>query len=403
MATISANSDHSMMISSRPLIDTTLAHLKDATLQFDADYLCPGASHSVGLDVIRQLAADAVHFCFLAVHFVALCLTLLPSAPFTFLRNIISVVLPQSVIHCGGAGRTAPAESEPRRTTFRCRRQLFHIHPPGFLCSHPPAATPSESSPDPPPPMHVLRLGFCTGNPRVSQAPPVLYPLQPIPTNPRVNYCGYVRVFCGYGSKHGYGQITGRKKKHSINNPSSSLHPQQRRHWALAVDALTIAASSLHLQLRHRACKVSSYMLGLQLRRHWALIVDALTIAASSLHLQLQRRGVIVDAPTAAASSSLHPHPRHRGFVDVVPAAAASSLLHLLQHGVVVIVAAASWCRRRRTWPLSSYRSSRCAAAGPHRFRAATVTLLLILLLVFIVEGCGWVQWVRQMPAELWA
>ncbi|KAF8962242.1 hypothetical protein BDZ97DRAFT_1920727 [Flammula alnicola] len=59
MATISADSDHPTTIPPRSLIGTTLARLKDTTLQFDADYLCPGASHSVGLDVIRQLAADA--------------------------------------------------------------------------------------------------------------------------------------------------------------------------------------------------------------------------------------------------------------------------------------------------------------------------------------------------------
>ncbi|KAF8957705.1 hypothetical protein BDZ97DRAFT_1924320 [Flammula alnicola] len=59
MATISADSDHSTTISSCSLIGTTLSRLKDATLQFDADYLRPGAAHSVGLDVIRQLAADA--------------------------------------------------------------------------------------------------------------------------------------------------------------------------------------------------------------------------------------------------------------------------------------------------------------------------------------------------------
>ncbi|KAF8966391.1 hypothetical protein BDZ97DRAFT_1917502 [Flammula alnicola] len=65
MAAISADSDHSTTISSCSLIGTTLARLKDATLQFDADYLRPGASHSIGLDVIRQLAADAWLFTFL--------------------------------------------------------------------------------------------------------------------------------------------------------------------------------------------------------------------------------------------------------------------------------------------------------------------------------------------------
>ncbi|KAF8955875.1 hypothetical protein BDZ97DRAFT_1926170 [Flammula alnicola] len=59
MATLSADSDHSTMISCRSLIDTTLARLKDATLQFDADYLRPSACHSTGLDIIGQLAADA--------------------------------------------------------------------------------------------------------------------------------------------------------------------------------------------------------------------------------------------------------------------------------------------------------------------------------------------------------
>ncbi|KAF8954720.1 hypothetical protein BDZ97DRAFT_1927819 [Flammula alnicola] len=59
MATLSADSDHSTTISRRSLIDTTLARLKDATLQFDADYLRPSACHSTGVDIIRQLAADA--------------------------------------------------------------------------------------------------------------------------------------------------------------------------------------------------------------------------------------------------------------------------------------------------------------------------------------------------------
>ncbi|KAF8951933.1 hypothetical protein BDZ97DRAFT_1769094 [Flammula alnicola] len=215
------------------------------------------------------------------------------------------------------------------------------------------------------------RDGFCTGNPRVSRALPVLYPPQPVPTNPWVNYCGYVRVFCGYGSKHGYTQITQRTKTDSINNvrpghwavdfvvpaalwrrrcctcscvvtgPSSSMHLQLRRHWALVIDALAIAVSSLHLQLRHRGVIVDAAAWHTRFCtrsccRHCALIVDALSIAASSLHLQLRHRGVIIDAPAAAASSSMHLQlrrhqrcPRRCGVIVL--------LMHLRRRGFIVV------------------------------------------------------------------